>query len=206
VSEFYRDPAFFLTLKEKVFPQLTTYPAIRIWHAGCANGEEVYSLAILLEEAGLLERCTIFATDFNDRALHAAEAGFYDTSKIEDACTRYESAGGTNTLRDYFTFSASHAKIKHRLTAAVTFANHNLATDQSFGDMHLILCRNTFIYFNGKLQNRAVRLFSESLVPRAWLALGSQETLRFCEAADAFELTDPNYPIYQERRLRVHGH
>ncbi len=146
VSEFFRDPAFFRTLKEKVFPLLATYPAIRIWHAGCANGEEVYSLAILLEEAGLLDRCTVFATDFNDRALHAAETGISEASKIENACTRYNSAGGTKTFRDYFTFSASHAKIKRHLTDAVTFANHNLVTDQSFGNMHLILCRNTFIF------------------------------------------------------------
>ncbi len=201
VSAFFRDPKFFDTLRSEVLPVLATYPNLRIWHAACAGGEEVYSLAILLQEAGLLERATIFATDFNDRALSAAETGIYEEASILEAKSRYEKAGGTGKFEDYFTFSGGQGKVKRSLMKQVTFANHNLATDGSFGQMHLILCRNVFIYFNNSLQDRVLGLFAESLIPRGWLGIGDRESLRFCEKGKDFEALKSSRSIYQARRL-----
>ncbi len=197
VSEFYRDAEFFNVLRRDVFPILATYPTLRIWHAACAGGEEVYSLAILLKEAGLLERSTVFATDFNDRALGSAETAIYDEDTVLEARGRYKEAGGQHALEDYFTFSNGQAKVKQSLTQSITFANHNLATDGSFGQMHLILCRNAFIYFNSELQNRVLKLFVESLIPNAWLGIGSRESLRFTKVGQAFNANKANRSIYQ---------
>jgi len=187
VSSFFRDPAFFRVLREEVFPVLGTYPVIRIWHAGCGGGEEVYSLAILLHEAGLLGRARIYATDFNDAVLERAEAGIYEASSVEEAARRYKMIEGASGLESYFTTGSGFAKVRRELTQPITFANHNLVTDGSFGTMHMVLCRNVFIYFNRTLQERVLRLFAETLAPLGWLGIGSRESVKFSDSGRFFD-------------------
>ena len=198
VTEMFRDPGFFKTLKDKIFPYLKTYPFFKIWHVGCATGEEVYSLAILLKEAGLYERATIFATDFNEKAIKKAKEGIYPIDNIKKYTSNYQKAGGKNGFADYY-----HAKYKavifnNGLRDNITFANHNLVTDGSFGEMNLILCRNVLIYFDNTLQTRVLNLVNESLSAKGFLALGNKETLQFSNAEKDFGIIDSKCRIYQK--------
>lgn len=200
VSELFRDPQVFAKLREQVFPLLASYPQINIWQAGCAHGEETYSLAILLEEAGLYDRCQIYATDFSDAALARAKEGIFSTRDARDASTRYQQAGGTRSLADYYHARYDLIKIDASLRRNVTFANHNLVADGVFCEAHLILCRNVLIYFNDTLQNRTLDLFGQSLVRGGFLCLGTKENLAFSPAAGDFVAVDFPTRIYRLAR------
>ena len=199
VTEMFRDPLMYRCIREQVVPLLKTYPFIKIWHAGCATGEEAYSLAILLKEEGLLNKATIFATDFNDFALDKAKYGIYDLDNIKQFTRNYQQAGGTRSFSEYYHAHYESMAINQSLKRNITFANHNLVTDSVFGDMHLILCRNVLIYFDKELKNRVLNLFSDSLVRGGYLCLGSKESLQFSDVQDHFKAIDEKWRIYQKR-------
>jgi len=200
VSEMFRDPFVFSALRTQVFPTLASYPSINIWQAGCAHGEEVYSLAILLEEAGLYERCQIYATDFSDAALARAREGIFPAREARAASLRYQQAGGGMTLADYYHARYDLVKLDAALRRNVVFANHNLATDGVFCEAHLILCRNVLIYFNNALQNRALALFADSLVRGGFLCLGTKENLSTAPVAGNFAAVDRAARIFRAMR------
>lgn len=197
VTEMFRDPWFFLALREKVFPFLKTFPFINIWQAGCSTGEEVYSLAILLKEEGLYDRTRIYATDFNDAALEKAKARIYSMDRIRDYSANYQKAGGRKSLADYYRARYQSIIMDAALQENITFANHNLATDSVFAEMHLVLCRNVLIYFNRTLQNRTLSIFRDSLCYNGFLCLGSKESLLFSEVQPDFIEFANNERIYQ---------
>ena len=165
VTEMYRDPEFYKSLRTTVIPKLKTYAYFKIWHAGCSTGEEVYSLAILLKEEGLLERCQIYATDFNNKVLEIAREGIFKKSDIEQYNQNYRLSGGMYSLSDYYQSMYGSVKFQKELAEKIVFADHNLVTDSVFADVNLILCRNVMIYFEKNLQNQVLKLFCESLVP-----------------------------------------
>ena len=197
VSEMFRDPAYFLALRRQVLSVLSTYPSIRIWVAGCSTGEEVWSLAIMLAEEGLLDRTILYATDINPEALKTAEAGIYDIGRIAAFSRAYLDAGGTRSLADYYTASEHGVLFDRALRRNAVFADHSLATDSVFSEVHLVSCRNVLIYFDRELQERALGLFHESLIHRGFLGLGSRETLRFSSHATQFAEFCPSERIYQ---------
>jgi chemotaxis protein methyltransferase CheR len=197
VSEMFRDPDVFAALREQVFPVLASYPQINIWQAGCAHGQEVYSLAILLEEAGLYERTQIYATDFNETALRYAQEGIYPTKDAQLWSRNYLAAGGSHTLADYYSARYELIKLDQRLRRNVTFANHNLVADEVFCEAHLVLCRNVLIYFSDALQDRTLALFRDSLVRGGFLCLGTRESLDFAPSASDFTPVDAARRIYR---------
>ena len=199
VSEMFRDPAYFRALREQAMPVLRTYPSLKLWVAGCSSGEEVWSLAILLEEEGLLERSLVYATDINASALTRAEAGVYPLQRMAEFSRNYQAAGGAGSLADYFTAGYDNAVFDRRLRRHVVFADHSLATDSVFSEVHLVSCRNVLIYFNRELQDRAIGLFREALVHRGFLGLGSKESLQFGAHADAFEACPGGQRLYRRR-------
>jgi chemotaxis protein methyltransferase CheR len=199
VSEMFRDPEYFRGLQETVFPFLATYPSIKVWVAGCSAGEEVWSLAILLREAGLLERTLIYATDINPEALRKAEAGTYDVERIAGFSRNYIAAGGRGSLSDYYTSAYAGATFDRSLRKHMVFADHSLATDAVFSEVQFVSCRNVLIYFNRELQDRAVGLFRDSLVHRGFLGLGGRVSLQFGAHAAAFEACDRAQRIYRKR-------
>lgn len=202
VTEMFRDPWFFLALREKVLPFLKTFPFINIWQAGCATGEEVYSLAILLKEEGLYDRTRIYATDFNDEALKTAKARIYSVDRIKEYSSNYRQAGGKESLADYYRARYQSVIIDKALQKNITFANHNLATDGVFAEMHLILCRNVLIYFNRDLQDHTLTTFCNSLQYNGFLCLGSKETLQFSTVEKNFVDFSPREKIYQSKFRR----
>lgn len=187
VTEMFRDPAFFLALREQVVPVLKTYPSPKIWVAGCCTGEEALSLAIILHEEGLLERSLIYATDINPVVLDKARLGVYPLLSMQDYGANYTAAGGLGSLDEYYTVEHATARFDSRLLDRINFADHSLATDSVFAEVHLVSCRNVLIYFERNLQNRALGLFRESLCHRGFLGLGSKESLRFSAHTDAFD-------------------
>ena len=197
VSDMFRDPSYFRALAEHVAPMLATYASLKVWVAGCSTGEEVYSLAILLDEAGLLDRALLYATDINPESLRAAEAGVYALDRVPGFTRNYQQAGGTRSLADYYTAAYGGIALDRRLRARITFSDHCLATDQVFAEVHLVSCRNVLIYFDRELQDRALALFRDSLVPRGFLGLGSRETLRVSRHADAFDEVSRDERIYR---------
>jgi chemotaxis protein methyltransferase CheR len=199
VTEMFRDPTVYLALRREVVPYLRTYPFIKVWHAGCATGEEVYSLAILLEEEGLYDRCTIYATDLNEAALDRARAGVYPVASVQEFTENYQRAGGLRSFGEWYQAGYDRVVLPASLRRNVTFARHNLATDHVFSEVHLVLCRNVLIYFDRALQDRAIGLFEESLVHDGFLCLGSKETLAFSARRDAFSELDPACRIYRRR-------
>jgi chemotaxis protein methyltransferase CheR len=199
VSEMFRDPAFFLAVREQVVPRLRTYPTVRVWVAGCATGEEVYALAILLREEGLLERSIVYASDVSPEALERAERGIYELDRVAQFATSYAAAGGRGLLSDYYTAAYGAARFDPTLRANVVFTDHSLATDHVFAEVQLVTCRNVLIYFDAALQNRAVGLFKDALSHRGFLGLGLGETLRFTEHAAAFEPVDARLRLYRKR-------
>jgi chemotaxis protein methyltransferase CheR len=196
-SDMFRDPSFFRALRERVLPILRTHPVLNIWHAGCSTGEEVYSLAIMLHEEGLYERCTIYGTDINPGALKQAREGIYSTDRIRDITANYQKAGGVRPFSDYYTADSDALKIAPFLQANTVFFEHNLVTDVEFIDAHLILCRNVLIYFDRSLQNRAVDLLWRSLVHGGFLGLGDKETVRFLERTSDFADFCPGEKIFR---------
>lgn len=203
VTEMFRDPWFYVALREKVIPFLKTFPYINIWQAGCATGEEVYSLAILLKEEGLYERANIYATDFNDGALEKAKNRIYSPERMKEYSVNYQAAGGKKSLADYYHARYQAVIIEAKLQENITFANHNLATDGVFGEMHLILCRNVLIYFERTLQDRALSLFRDSLHYNGFLCLGSKETIHFSKVKKDFLEFGPEEKIYQCKKERL---
>ncbi|WP_232823584.1 protein-glutamate O-methyltransferase CheR [Dyella sp. C9] len=197
VSEMFRDPEVFRALREQVFPVLASYPQINIWQAGCAHGQEVYSLAILLEEAGLYERTQIYATDFNEAALRHAQEGIYPAREAQLWSRNYLAAGGSHTLADYYSARYELIKLDQRLRRHVIFANHNLVTDEVFCEAHLVLCRNVLIYFSDPLQDRTLALFRDSLVRGGYLCLGTRESLDFAPSAIDFTPVNSALRIYR---------
>lgn len=198
VTDMFRDPLAYLSIRQQVVPFLNTYPFVRIWHAGCATGEEVYSLAIMLEEEGLARRSTVFATDFNDSALQHAREGIYDLDRVKKFTRNYQQAGGHDSFSGYYHARYGAMSVKAALKKNITFANHNLATDQVFGEMHLIMCRNVLIYFNKDLQARVLRLFRDSLVRGGFLCLGSKESLSCSDVSEDFEAVDEKWRIFRK--------
>ncbi len=199
VTEMYRDPEFYKSLRTTVIPKLKTYAYFKIWHAGCSTGEEVYSLAILLKEEGLLERCQIYATDFNNKVLEIAREGIFKKSDIEQYDQNYRLSGGMYSLSDYYQSMYGSVKFQKELTEKIVFADHNLVTDSVFADVNLILCRNVMIYFEKNLQNQVLKLFCESLVPSGILCLGSKETIKYTQYENYFEVLDENQRIYKKK-------
>ncbi|MBN2685339.1 MAG: protein-glutamate O-methyltransferase CheR [Pontiellaceae bacterium] len=197
VTEMFRDPWVYQTLRIKVIPWLKTFPFIRIWHAGCATGEEVYAMAVLLQEEDLTQRTQIYATDLNDEALKKAREGIYSLSRIKEFTRNYHKSGGKESFSDYYHAKYDAAIMAPELRHNITFANHNLATDTVFGEMQLILCRNVLIYFTRPLQNRVLHLFSESLCSGGILCLGTKESIRFSPAHRYFEAIVPEENIFK---------
>jgi len=201
VTEMFRDPGFYRALRENITSYLQTFPFIKIWVVGCATGEEVYSLAILLKEESLYERTTIFATDFNEKALMTAKEGIYPLKAIQQYTVNYQKAGGCCSFGDYYHAQYEMAIMNPELKTHITFANHNLVTDGVFGEMHMILCRNVLIYFNKTLQNKVLHLLEESLVYGGFLCLGTKESLRFSDIVSQFKVANGPFKIYQKSKI-----
>jgi chemotaxis protein methyltransferase CheR len=199
VSEMFRDPSYYLRLREQVVPVLRTYPSIKVWVAGCSAGEEVYSLAILLREEGLLERTLIYATDINTHALEKAEAGVYEIDRIATFTENHRRAGATSSLSDHYTAAYGAAVFDKTLRKNVVFSDHSLATDSVFAEVQLVSCRNVLIYFDRALQDRAVGLFREALGRRGFIGIGAKESLRFSVHRDAFEEIAREDRIYRKK-------
>jgi len=199
VSEMFRDPSYFLALRQKVVPMLATYPYVKVWVAGCSTGEEAWSMAIMLREEGLLERTLIYATDINPRALATAQAGIYALDRVAQFSTSYLQAGGKASLSQYYTAAYGNAIFDKSLKSQIVFSDHSLATDNVFSEVELVSCRNVLIYFDRELQARAIKLFHDALAPRGFLGIGSKETLRFSPHAAAFEEYVGPERIYRKR-------
>lgn len=198
VSEMFRDPGYYRTLREQVVPVLRTYPSLKIWIAGCSTGEEVYSMAILLREEGLLERSLIYATDINPRSLARARQGIFAINHLRKYTENYQLAGGKASFSDYYMAAYDSAIMDKTLKEKVTFADHSLATDSVFSETQLISCRNVLIYFNKPLQDRAFGLFHDSLCHRGFLGLGAKETVEFSAYAGRFEAFDKQERIFRK--------
>ncbi|WP_126975734.1 CheR family methyltransferase [Frigidibacter oleivorans] len=201
VSEMFRDPAYFLALRQQVIPHLRTFPSLKVWVAGCSEGEELYSLAILFREEGLLDRTMFYATEINRRALARAEAGVYDIDRLPLFTANHQKAGARGSLADHYTSGYGAAVFDRQLRARTVFAEHSLATDQVFSEMHLISCRNVLIYFDPMLQDRAFGLFRDALVRGGFLGLGAHETLRFSAHAEAFGSFAEDQRIWRRNAL-----
>ena len=197
VSSLFRDPRFYLAFRQRAVPLLRTYPSIRIWHAGCATGEEVYSMAILLTEEDLFNKCRIYGTDLNPDALATASRGAYSAPHVARSERDYKEAGGARSWSDYFQISGKEAKILPSLQRRVTFFQHNLATDASFNDFHVIFCRNVLIYFSKPLQDRVHELLYQSFVRFGILGLGANETLHVTPKEKHYKALDETARLYR---------
>lgn len=199
VTEMFRDPHFFQAIRDTVVPFLKTYPFVKIWHAGCATGEEAYSLAIVLKEAGLAGRYRLYATDINEAALQKAKDGIFPLKAMRDYTRNYQKSGGLAAFSDYYTARYDHAIFNTDLKADIIFSPHNLVLDGEFGEMHLILCRNVMIYFQPVLKERCMALFDRSLVPGGFLCLGTKESLDGKLLAQKYENLAHRLSIYKKR-------
>ncbi|MPZ46844.1 MAG: protein-glutamate O-methyltransferase CheR [Betaproteobacteria bacterium] len=198
VSEIFRDPGYFQALRSELVPFLKTYPSIKAWVAGCSAGEEVISIAILLHEERLLERSLIYATDINPRAIGAAKAGMYPIDRVAQFSQNYLAAGGTRSLSDYYHAAYGSAIFDRALRQRVLYADHSLATDAVFSEVHFVSCRNVLIYFDRELQDRSLTLFRDALVHRGYLGLGSRENLHFSSLAPSFAEVPGGQRIYRK--------
>jgi chemotaxis protein methyltransferase CheR len=198
VTAMFRDPSFYASFREHVAPLLRTYPFTRVWIAGCSTGEEVYSLAIVLDEEGLLERCRIYATDINEAVLERARLGVFSIDKMQDYTHNYLRAGGTRAFSEYYLASYDGAVFDRRLVENAVFAQHNLVSDKAFNEFHVIVCRNVMIYFDRVLQRRVFGLFHDSLVHLGVLGLGRKESIRFSDHADRYEELDDVERLYRK--------
>jgi chemotaxis protein methyltransferase CheR len=199
VTEMFRDPSFYMAVRTEVAPLLKTWPFLKIWHAGCATGEEVYSMAILLVEEEIFDRTQIYATDFNQVVIQRAKEATYPIESIKDYTANYQKAGGQSSFAEYYTAKYDSVILEQSLKKRIVFADHNLVTDGVFGEMNMIICRNVLIYFNRELQNRVIRLFYDSLCPGGFLCLGSKESLKFSEYVALFEPVVEKEKIYKKR-------
>ncbi len=198
VSEMFRDPYFYKALRTHVLPQLATHPYIRIWHAGCSTGEEVYSMAIMLKEEGLLDRTLLYATDINQDVLEQARSGMFDLSVMKSYSENYNLSGGKANFSDYYTARYDKVVFNKELSKKAVFSIHNLVSDESFNEFHLILCRNVLIYFDKDLQKRVFRLFTDSLNTLGFLALGSKESMIFSEQKEQYKPIDKKEKIWMK--------
>jgi chemotaxis protein methyltransferase CheR len=200
VTAMFRDPGFYAAFRTQVVPILKTYPFFRIWHAGCSTGEEVYSMAILLEEEGIYDRARIYATDINEVVLQKAKSGIFLLERMQEYTENYLKAGGRRAFSEYYTAKYDGALFKPSLIQNVVFSQHNLVTDRSFAEVNVILCRNVLIYFDRSLQQRVHGLFYDSLSTFGILALGSKESLRLSKYEDCYEAVNPREKIYKKIR------
>jgi chemotaxis protein methyltransferase CheR len=198
VTEMFRDPSFYRSLRDNVMKRLATYPFIKIWMAGCATGEEVYSIAILLKEEGLLNRSVIYATDINQKSLQIAKEGVYPVENMKQHTANYQKSGGVESFSDYYIAKYDSVMFDKSLKQNIVFSPHNLAVDKSFNEFQLIICRNVMIYFNQQLQNKVIHLFYESLCPFGYLGLGNKESLLFSERRREFEEVDKKEKIFMK--------
>lgn len=198
MTEMYRDPSFFAAFRSEVVPLLRDLPEIRIWHAGCATGEEVYSMAILIKEEGLANKTKIYATDMNEKALLAAQKGAFPLRKMQQYTKNYLKAGGKNSFSEYYTTDHQYAYFYPIMKDNLTFAQHNLVTDSSFNEFHVILCRNVMIYFDRDLQQKVHRLIYNSLADGGFVGLGSKESILFKPKGLDYVEFNPNERIYQK--------
>jgi chemotaxis protein methyltransferase CheR len=198
VTEMFRDPSFYKSLREKVIKRLATYPVIKIWIAGCATGEEVYSMAIVLKEEGLLERSIIYATDINQKSLQIAKEGVYSLDSMKSYTENYIASGGIEPFSNYYKAKYNSVLFDKSLKQNVVFSPHNLSADKSFNEFQFIACRNVLMYFNRNLQDRVLTLFHDSLCNFGFLGLGDKESLLFSDKKDCFEETDKKEKIYMK--------
>ena len=199
VTEMFRDPDFYTFIRKEVIPILKTYPFTKIWHAGCATGEEVYSMAILLKEENLYDRTQIYATDFNAKVIKSAKEGIYSIKNIKDFTRNYQKAGGKESFSDYYTANYDSVIIDNSLKKNIVFSEHNLVTDSVFAEVNMIICRNVLIYFNRDLQNKVLNLFNDSLVPGGILGLGTKESLQFLGNGNNYNCIDLKNKIYRKK-------
>ncbi|GAA0368060.1 protein-glutamate O-methyltransferase CheR [Bowmanella denitrificans] len=199
VTEMFRDPEFYRTVRERVVPLLKTWSYVRIWHAGCSTGEEVYSMAILLYEEGLYERVQIYATDFNLVALNQGKEGIYSAKQMERYQENYKRSGAKANLSDYFHTRYDSVIMAPLLKKQIVWAQHNLVTDSDFAEVHMVMCRNVLIYFNQQLQQRVLNLFGRTLVNAGILCLGKKESIRFTDSSGNFAVLDAGQKIYKKR-------
>jgi chemotaxis protein methyltransferase CheR len=200
VTAMFREPELFHAFRDEVVPLLRTYPSSRVWVAGCATGEEVYSLAILLQEEELLHRTTIYATDMNEDMLAVARLGSYPADRMRRYEEAYALAGGRHSLADHYSVTGRSARLDRTLQETITWATHNLVTDGSFNDFHLIICANVLIYFRASLQERAHRLFYDSLVRGGFLALGKRELLVNCPDREHYEQVRDGVNLFRKMK------
>jgi len=202
VSEMFRDPSYFRTLRERVIPHLKTYPSLKVWVAGCGAGEELYSLAILFREEGLERRTMFYGTDINTAALKKAEAGVYELDRIASFTRNYRRSGSRSSLSNYYTAAYGAAVFDKTLRSRAVFSDHSLVSDSVFAEAHLVSCRNVLIYFDRELQDRAIGLFKDSLVRKGFLGLGAKESLRLSRYIGGFTEFAGEERIYQKRGER----
>jgi chemotaxis protein methyltransferase CheR len=200
VTAMFRDPQFYAAFRRVVVPHLRTYPFLRIWHAGCSTGEEVFSMAILLTEEGLYDRARIYATDINDVVVQRAKTGIFPLDRMKEYTENYIAAGGRRSFSEYYTAMYDGALFTPDLSRNVVFAQHNLVTDRSFAECNVILCRNVLIYFDRPLQNRVHQLFYDSLSVFGILCLGAKESLRFSAVEGCYEELEPGQRMYRKVR------
>jgi chemotaxis protein methyltransferase CheR len=199
VTSMFRDPSFFLAFRKQVIPLLRAYPFIRIWHAGCCTGQEVYSMAILLMEEGLYSRCRLYGTDMNPQLLHIAKQGIYPAKLMKDYTQAYLQAGGTRSFSEYYTAAYDHAILRPSLRENIVFAQHNLVNDHIFNEFNVVLCRNVLIYFNRLLRERVLQLFYDSLCPLGILGLGRHETLVLSPYEKQYDVLSKTDKLYRRR-------
>jgi len=199
VTEMFRNPDFYKSIRKQVIPLLKTYPFLKIWHAGCSTGEEVYSFAIMLKEEGLYERSQIYATDFNPDVIQIAKAGVYPIRHIKEYTSNYQQAGGTCSFSEYYRASNNSVIFDQDLKKQIVFAAHNLVSDGVFAEINMIICRNVLIYFNRDLQNRVLNLFNESLVNGGYIGLGSKETIQFSPIASKYKTIDSKEKLFKKK-------
>lgn len=205
VSDFFRDSAYYLALREQVIPLLKTYPSLKFWIAGCSTGEEAYSMAILLHEEDLLSRSLIYATDINSHALRQAEQGIYALDRMARFTENHRRAGGLGSLSDYYTAAYNQAIFSKSLKEHIVFSDHSLSTDTVFAEVQFVSCRNVLIYFERPLQDRALTLFRDALCRKGFLGLGSKESLMFTAHADGFVPISAEQRIFQKREDHAAG-
>jgi chemotaxis protein methyltransferase CheR len=198
VTEMFRDPEVYLMIRKQIVPILKTYPSIKIWHAGCATGEEVYSMAILLQEEGLYDKSLLYATDISPRALEKAKAGIYAADQLQLSTSNYQKSGGIEPFTNYYTAKYGSVKMNGSLQKNIVFAQHNLVTDDVFSEFQLILCRNVLIYFERPLQSRVLDLFYRSLSRRGFLCLGTKETVEYSSMEKCFETLHKQYKLHRK--------
>ncbi len=199
VTDMFRDPEFFYTFRKKIVPKIKDLPEIRIWHAGCSTGEEVYSMAILLKEEGLLDKAKIYATDMNEKVIAKARQGAFSLKRMQAYTKNYLQAGGKAAFSEYYNTDFQYAHFHPYLSKNIVFAQHNLVTDGSFNEFHVIICRNVIIYFNMELQEKVFRLFSDSLSEDGFIGLGNKESLKIMEMSNSFIEIDSAQRLYQKK-------